>query len=157
MKHIFTLILFFATTAFAFANENNIDNKNMLPLLPSCNEAKVHLLINEKISEYYKKNPRINLFEKRMQNLMRKNMKEFEELDVSAFGQQDNRLVANKLLTIKINNGLDASEIRLCKSKSLPHIPSVYLLIYPDNYYYKIDIINFAQSAGIKDFFVIYE
>ena len=60
-------------------------------------------------------------------------------------------------MSIKINDGLENKEIRLCRTTVVPNLPIIYLLIYPDNYYYMVDIINFEGTPSNREFFVIYD
>ena len=128
------------------------------PSLPECNDAKLQRLLDEKVSEYYRKTPPESLLEKRMQQLILRNFHSFEPVDTSSFGPEDDLRVANKLISVKINNGLNDDEVRLCRTQSDSKLPIVYLLIYPENFAYMVEVINFIKySPSHKDFFVIYD
>ena len=128
------------------------------PSLPECNDEKLQRLLDEKIEEYYRKTPPDSLIEKRMQQLILRNFHSFEAVDTSNFGPEDDRRVANKLISAKINNGLSDNEIRLCRTQSDSKLPIVYLLIYPENFTYIVEVINFVNySPSYRDFIVIYD
>ena len=128
------------------------------PSLPECNDEKLQRLLDEKVSEYYRKTPPESLLEKRMQQLILRNFHSFEPVDTNSFGPEDDLRVANKLISVKINNGLNDDEVRLCRTQSDSKLPIVYLLIYPENFAYMVEVINFINySPSHKDFFVIYD
>ena len=155
---LFAVFLFAVPTE---AEDNAASVGNVAPRLlefPDCNDGRLQRLLDEKIAEYYRKTPPSSLLEKRMQKLILRNFNDFEPVDTSSFTTDDNLRVANKLLTVKINNGLEDNEIRLCRTRGNSKLPAVYLLIYPENYYYMVDVINFVNySPTHKDFFVIYD
>ncbi len=152
-----SLILFLLLATPLQADETTLKDNAEHQALPTCNDKKLHELLTAKISEYYQKHTAVSQLEKRMQKLLSRNMNNFNEVDIASFSPQDNIYVANKLMSIKINDGLENKEIRLCRTDSIPNLPIVYLLIYPDNYYYMIDIINFAGTSSNREFFVIYD
>jgi len=157
MMRCLSFVLFLLLSAPLHADEIAIkDNASHLSL-PTCDDKKLHELLTAKISEYYQKHSAVSQLEKRMQKLISRSMKHFNEVDVASFSPQDNIYVANKLMSIKINDGLENKEIRLCRTTVVPNLPIIYLLIYPDNYYYMVDIINFEGTPSNREFFVIYD
>ena len=127
------------------------------PSLPECNDEKLQRLLDDKIAEYYRKTPPESLIEKRMQHLILRNFHNFETVDTVDFSPDADRRVANRLITVKINNGLNDDEVRLCRTQSDSKLPIVYLLIYPENYTYIVEVINFINySPSHRDFLVIY-
>lgn len=129
-----------------------------LPSLPECSDSKLQNTIIDKISSYYRNNKLESIIDKRRQKLILKNLHDFTEIPVRDFSRKDNYPVAEKILMAKINNGLQDEEIRLCRSRGEGRVPVLYFLIYPENYYYMVDIINFrASGSSGKDFFVIYD
>lgn len=127
------------------------------PSLPKCNDEKLQRLLDDKIAEYYRKTPPESLIEKRMQHLILRNFHNFETVDTVDFSPDADRRVANRLITVKINNGLNDDEVRLCRTQSDSKLPIVYLLIYPENYTYIVEVINFINySPSHRDFLVIY-
>ena len=154
---IFTLFLFLSVPVLEAKDFEQFKDEVALPILPQCNDTKLMSLLNDKISEYYQKRPSISQLEKRTQKLMEKHLKYFENVDVSSITPKDNVNVINRLMSVKINNGLDNHELRLCKTSANSNLPEVYLLIYTENYYYIVDIINFYGISANKEFFVIYD
>ena len=149
-------IIFFSTPSMATDNIAKNDHHIIAPL-PNCDDEKLHSLIQKKISEYFKKSPATSPLERRTQILMSRFMNNFENVDVASFSAETNRQVAHKLLNAKINNGLQDNEIRLCRTLTHSNLPTVYLLIYPENYYNMVEIINFSSTLPQQEFFVIYD
>lgn len=148
-------------TSAVCAEEVSIDmpasQPQLLSSLPTCEDAKLHELVLDKISRYYQDNKQESLLEKKRQRLIIKNLETFKEILTTDFSRKTNYKVADKILMSKINNGLDDKDLRLCQSAAIGSIPSIYLLIYPENYYYMVDVIDFQGGAqGKSDFFVIY-
>lgn len=133
------------------------ENNAAMVSLPTCDDDKLHELLQRKISEYYHTRPAVSQLEQRMRKLITRHMNYFENIDVATFTPKDNIYVANKLMSAKINNGLEDNEIRICRTKITGNLPDVYLLIYPANYSYMVDIINFAGVSSNREFFVIYD
>ena len=150
------LILILVST-FSYAEEIVEHNNNATKLtLPNCNDSKLHQLLQRKISEYYNTHLAVSQLEQRTQKLISRHMNYFEAIDTATFSPKDNIFVANKLMGVKINNGLEDNEIRICRTRITGNLPDVYLLIYPYNYSYMVDIINFAGVSSSRDFFIIY-
>ena len=138
-----------------FVNANEASKQAIA--IPECNDVKLQKMLQSKLLDYYQKKTTLSQLEKRTQKLMQRHMEVFAEVDITSFTPQDNIYVAHKLINTKINNGLEYTDMRLCRTVSSPNLPDIYLLIYPENYYYMVDIINFAGISNKKDFFIIYD
>lgn len=121
---------------------------------PECSNVRLLEKVLEKIADYYKGNPVNSAIEKRKQILMLKNLKDFKELNITTFPKKENYTVSDKLIAYKINKGLENDDMRLCRSEAdLP----IYLLIYPQNNAYTVEIINFPGQPISERFTVVYD
>ncbi len=127
------------------------------PVLPTCGDEELKKLVLAKVSAYHKEHPVSSILEKRRQALLYKNLKQFTEVQTEGFTSKDDFNVANKLLMVKINNGLDNNELRLCKNSGQGIAEDIYLLIYPYAYDIRVSILNFVPVApDNEEFFVNY-
>lgn len=100
--------------------------------LPSCQNQVLRDKVLNRIKAYQKENPPSNIVEKRRQLLLLKNLNSFVQVDSRNFTSKDEVRTANKLITVKINNGLEDSDIVLCKSSGSGEEYNIYLIVYPD-------------------------
>ena len=115
---------------------------------PSCGDKKLTDKVLVRIAQYYKKNPQRSIMDLRHQNLLLKNLESFEKVDLTRFSPQENYAVSDKLIEYKINRGIKEEDMQLCRSQNENKI---YLLIYPENNFYTVEILNFADSAQGKN------
>ncbi len=115
---------------------------------PSCGDKKLTDKVLARIAQYYKKNPQRSIMDLRHQNLLLKNLESFEKVDLTRFSPQENYAVSDKLIEYKINRGIKEEDMQLCRSQNENKI---YLLIYPENNFYTVEILNFADSAQGKN------
>lgn len=126
-------------------------------ILPQCDDKRLMALVLAKISEYHQQHQASNLLEKRRQALLLKNLQKFSELSAEGFTSKENFNVANSLLMTKINNGLDDSQIRLCRNEGGGKAAEIYLLVYPYYGQIRVNILNYLANQTSKDeFFVSY-
>lgn len=130
----------------------------MQPVLPSCSDENLKEQVKEKVMDYFEKNPRLSIVERRRQQLLLRNLKNFSEIPVAEFDKKENFTVADKILMTKVNDGLEDKDLRLCRSDVRGRVQPVYLFLHPENYQIIVDILNFrpGQSAN-SDFFIIFE
>lgn len=126
-------------------------------ILPQCDDKRLLSLVLDKIAEYHQQHQASNLLEKRHQALLLKNLQKFSELSAEGFTSKENFNVANSLLMTKINNGLDDSQIRLCRNEGGGKAAEIYLLVYPYYDQIRVNILNYLTNQTSKDeFFVLY-
>lgn len=126
--------------------------------LPLCSDGRLTEQVSAKILKHFEDNPQLSMVERRHRQLLLRNLQSFAEIPAAEFNRAESRPVADKLLMIKVNNGLDDADIRLCRSASGGRLAPVYLLLYPENHQTIIEILNFLPvSAAKTDFFIIYE
>lgn len=121
---------------------------------PECNNVRLLDKVLQKISDYYKSNPVNSMIEKRKQVLMLKKLNNFQEINIASFPKKENFTVSDKLIAYKINKGLEDGDMRLCRSDS--NIP-IYLLIFPQNNAYNVEIINFPGQPIPERFTIVYD
>lgn len=121
---------------------------------PECNNPRLVEKVLARIEQYYNENPQSSIVDYRKQVLMLKKLKSFSPIDIDSFAPQTNYNVADRLIDIKINEGIKAKDLSLCKSDGDREI---YLLIYPQGNYYAVEIINFPGHADSKNFVAVYD
>ena len=84
---------------------------------------------------------------------MKFNLDKFKEIDAGKITARDDFEVASRVVMIKINNGLDNSLLRLCKSTSEGITSNVYILLYREYGETIVEVMNLVPlSAGEKSF-----
>lgn len=135
-------------------SESGFFNESPAVFHPQCNNQRLHEKVLARIAQYYKENPESSIVEQRKQALMLKSLKNFVPVDIESFPPKESYAVADRLIDIKINDGVKAKDMSLCKSEGKREI---YLLIYPHNNLYKVEIINFPGQPISKDFTTVYD
>lgn len=126
--------------------------------LPLCSDGRLTEQVIAKILKQFEDNPQPSMVERRHRQLLLRNLKSFAEIPAAGFNRAESRSVADKLLMVKVNNGLNDGEVRLCRSASGSRLTPVYLLLYPENHQTIVDILNFLPGAAANsEFFIIYE
>ena len=117
-------------------------------ILPNCDDESMLLQVNSLLQEYNEIHPAHSIYAKRQQVLQMRSAQTYHEQKASSFTSSDNRLIADKLLMTKINQGLKDKEIRVCVSQiKNQSLKPVYLLIYPNKLgQTELHIINYAQD-----------
>lgn len=116
--------------------------------IPTCDDSVLIAKVLENGKAFMAKNPPSSIIDKRRQNLVSKNLDKFEEVSPESITAKDDFNVASKVIMIKINNGLDSSKLRLCKSTSKGITSNVYILIYKEYGRINVDVINFSPLAN---------
>lgn len=131
-----------------------IEEKTTAVAKPECQNPRLLQKVLEKIASFYRQNPSNSIIDKRRQTLMLKNLHNFQEVDIASFDPKENFAVSDQIISYKINKGLKEEQMRLCRS-SYPR--PIYLLIYPHNNFYTVEIINFPGRALSKNFTTVYD
>lgn len=121
---------------------------------PECQNPRLLQKVLERITSFYGQNPSNSIIDKRRQILMLKNLRNFQEVEIASFDPNENYAVSDQIISYKINKGLKEEEMRLCRSSFQRPI---YLLIYPHNNFYTVEIINFPGRALSKNFTTVYD
>lgn len=121
--------------------------------MPNCDNLQLHQLVQDKIANYFKKEHATSIVEKRRQILLLRHLNKFESIDPAEITPQDNRLLADKIITYKINKGLEEENMRICRS--LAYHP-IYLFMYPEQDAFRVEIVNFPGQADSEKFSIVY-
>lgn len=118
------------------------------PRLPDCHNQQMLQAVSEKIDSYNADNPVTSLIDRRQRALRLRFVSDYSPVPVADFASKEHRNVSDKILMVKINNGLDDSDLLLCKSDvGGSGFAPVYLLIYNDKYQHtQVDIINYQPN-----------
>lgn len=113
--------------------------------MPDCNNPELVSDVKEAIRSYLKNMPKMSIIDYRKRNLVLKNIDAYTEIPLDEFNNSDNYLVANELAITKINRHMTNNDFRLCVAEGAKPI---YLLIYPEDFRYRVQIINFVPPAS---------
>ena len=117
--------------------------------LPSCQDERLLAQVKELLEEYDAEHPVSSIYDRRQRIMKMRFATSYEEEQVSGFTSKNNRVVADKLLMTKINNGLNDNEIRLCKSnKKSEQFSPIYLMIYPHANEWVVEVLNLLENSG---------
>lgn len=131
-------------------SDSSFFNEKPAVFHPQCDNPRLLAKVLSRIEQYYKENPQTSIIERRKQALMMQRLNKFEPVDLNKFQPKDNYAVADRLIDIKINDGIKAKDLSLCKSVGEER--EIYLLIYPQNNFYTIEIINFPGQPISQKF-----
>ena len=121
---------------------------------PTCNNEKLIDVVREHVKSHLDKETSGSIMDIRKSRLVLKNINSYTEVPVSTFDSKENFLVANEIVMNKINRDIKESDMRLCVGEGKKPI---YLLIYPEDFRYVVQIINFIPPVdGKNDFSVWY-
>lgn len=121
-------------------NENYLNTDN----IPDCNDPKLISEVKSAIENHVLNAPETSIVENRKRKLVLKNIDAYKEIPLSEFKSSDNYLVANELIMTKINKNMTDHDLRLCAGNGSKPI---YLLIYPEDFRYRVQIINFIPPT----------
>lgn len=123
------------------------------PALPTCDDTILLSKVWVNGKSFMAANPGTSVVEKRNEALIIRNLNKFKEIDAGKITARDDFEVASRVVMIKINNGLDNSLLRLCKSTSEGITSNVYILIYREYGETIVEVMNFSPlSADQKSF-----
>ncbi|MBP5399028.1 MAG: hypothetical protein J6Y53_01240 [Alphaproteobacteria bacterium] len=118
------------------------------PNIPACNDADLIKEIKKEVIQYLEKQNQGSIIEKRNHNLVLKYLDNYSEKDVENFNNQENYQVADTIIMLKLNQHVSAQNMRLCVTEGKK---PVYVLIYPEDFRYHIEIINLVRNGNPKD------
>ena len=121
--------------------------------MPACDNLQLHQLVRDKVADSFDDTQAKSLVEKRRQILMLRHLNKFTEIRLSEITPSSNSMLADKIITYKINKGLKEENMRICRNFSYRPI---YLYIYPDQEGFKVEILNFPGQANSENFSVLY-
>lgn len=114
---------------------------------PECNDAALLEGVREAIAKDENALENESVVDYRARLLALKNVRNFTPLDVASFHPDDNRRVADILITAKINEGLTNADFRLCASDNPILKRRIFLLMRPAAEGLEVDIVNYRFGA----------
>ena len=122
---------------------------------PSCSDEGMIQAVLQKIQEYNQAESLNSIREVRRRDLLVKNLRSFVPVVPDNFTDKDDFHTANRLITLKINQGMEDSDFTLCKSAGTGEDYNIYLLIYrPENQAaVTVEIINFLPPEKSGEVF----
>ncbi|MBO7555795.1 MAG: hypothetical protein J6T72_00135 [Alphaproteobacteria bacterium] len=152
MKYIVFLLAFFIPVL-AFAEDSNtiryipddISQDEIDANLPKCDDLSLVESVVEEINKYMDEQTDGSIIDKRKRNLVLNYINSYTEENVENFEPQRNYLVADTIIKLKINNHVRGENMRLCVSGGKK---PVYLLVYPEDFRYNVEVINLPAKRG---------
>lgn len=157
MRYI-VFILTFIIPVLAFAQDSSvvmyvpedISQDEIDANLPQCDNSSLIETVIEEINKYMDEQTDGSIIDKRNRNLILNYIGSYTEADVDNFEPQRNYLVADTIIKLKINRHVISENMRLCVSDGKK---PVYLLIYPEDFRYNVEVINLPAKRGNLTFF----
>lgn len=119
-------------------------------MLPDCNDESLIRLVKYAIEDYQIQNPASTVWGKRKQALMLKKLSSFEEIPATDITSKEDILLANDLIKIKINEGVRAENMRICRGPKVQDKNYLYLLLYIAYGDVNVKIVNFVGPGEDK-------
>ena len=110
--------------------------------MPSCNNEQMIKQVHAAVDAYLREHGDGSIISRRKRNLILKYLDKYTEIPVADFDSKTNYLVANELVLTKINRRIKEKYLRLCVSDGKNPL---YLLIYPEDFGYRVQIIDFVS------------
>ena len=120
---------------------------------PTCDNEKLIDIVREHVKSHLDKETSGSIMDIRKRRLVLKNINSYTEVPVATFDSKENFLVANEIVMSKINRNIRESDMRLCVGEGKK---PVYLLIYPEDFRYIVQIINFVPPVDGKNNFSVW-
>jgi len=131
-------------------DDDGIDNDENMP---SCDNEQVVKQVYAAVEGYLREHDDGSVISRRKRNLILKYLDKYTEIPVSGFDNASNYLVANELVLTKINRRVKEKNLRLCVSDGKNPL---YLLIYPENFGYRVQIIDFVPPGPDGNTFSVF-
>lgn len=132
--------------------ENLFNNK----VIPDCNDERfVQRLKLEagEIDDYSKLSSDMN---RRKKALLLKTIGNFEEISASHIDSKENMLLANRVITTKINSGISEDNIRVCKGRAIPGGSRLYVVMYEEKGRVMVYMLNFSSTVQNMEVVFVY-
>lgn len=113
---------------------------------PACNDERITSKIKEILSSYINDDA-LKIADKRRNKLVIKNIDGFEEIKIEEDKSKMPRIVAARLVELKINEHLNDENIKVCKSSNPALETDVYLFIFDNGDKVVVDAVNLISSS----------
>ena len=183
MKQLLVLFVLFFLTAFSVKAQEAVDensilnafgvpeqtlriikapdvvpNQDVIKNFPACNNPELVKRAQEILRQNQKDNIDTgSIYHQRKIRLALKNINNFQDVSLNSFRPKDNYLVAQKMISIKINEYLSDEDLKLCASDNPILKNKVYLLMHRVSDGIKVDILNYPLNTPEANPFFIYK
>lgn len=100
--------------------------------LPACDNAELVELAKDYITSYFRSSKNEGTLYRRYKHFILANIDQFAEDNIANYKTAKARPVSDIIADIKVNQGLNDANIRICKNQSKNHIAGrMYMIIYP--------------------------
>lgn len=117
---------------------------------PDCDDERLLAETRRLMDEYQTNETAENIHQYRRQRLVAKNMGRFTAVDVSEFKPRDNYEVADRMITLKINDGIPSDAFRICRGSNSVIGREIFLLMYPAENQVVVEVLNFTASEPLR-------
>jgi len=163
MRYLLSVILMLWATS-VFAEEETEENIRIIHQeedydidpdveLPDCNNPKLVEEVRSAISEHLAEHNSGSIVEQRKRKLILKSIDQYSEVEIAKFDNKQNYDVADELIMTKINRRIKEKNMRLCVSEGKKKL---YLLIYPEDFRYQVQVIGFIPRQKEGNAFSIF-
>ena len=121
--------------------------------LPHCDNEQIINGVKAAINEYLNVQKSGSIIENRAHRLILKHIEKYTEIPLEQFDYKSSYPVANEMIMAKINLEISEENMRLCVSEGKKPI---YLLIYPEDFRYRVQIIGFIPPTKDGNEFSIF-
>ena len=164
MRYLLAAIMIFAS--FAVRADDKLPESHIMVIranevyesaqnenLPTCDDEKLVAEVKAAVKGYLDEQKYGSIVEKRGRRLILKNIDKYTEIPMKTFDNKSNYAVANEIIMAKINRKVRESDMRICVGEGKKPI---YLLIYPEDFRYLVQIINFIPPQKNGNAFSIF-
>jgi hypothetical protein len=125
--------------------------------LPECSDERLLDLVKSSVEAYNNRNPALSVIGARRQLLMLKHIDKLSPMSSDNLTSKDDYTLANEIITLKLNRGVSAINIKVCKGPNSSDNVSLYVIVYELDGSIIGKIINFAnENPREKDLEFIY-
>lgn len=137
-----------ANFSYNLKGSNAVPDSEFKVFLPDCNDKKLLELVRTHIVAYQNRNPAETIVGKRKQLLMLKRISSLDDVSPENITSKDDIRLANEIIMLKINKGIPAMNIRVCKGPKANNDLYLYVISYNDGKFTTNKIINFADEGS---------
>lgn len=118
--------------------------------LLDCNEEKFMNIVKDAIIKYQDANPQTTSIGKRKHKLLIREVESFTEISTDNITSKYSNLLAGEVIKLKINQKIEAEDMRVCKAGNAPEGGYIYVLMYKEKNYITVKILNVAYVGNIE-------
>ena len=128
-----------------------IDNSTSQPqicksaMLPDCTTHSLASQASQTLQPYADRDGD-SIISKRRRDLILKNIKNFSPVDANNLDLEQDAVVADRLMELKINEHIPREDVKVCRSNNVFLQSNVYLLMYFVDDAVKVEVLNFPSD-----------